>query len=95
MSDMQSFLHAQDDLMIVNSIQDVEPILTDCKIRADMGMTGSHDMPHMVRFPMVIIEMYCNDRGVTFQEWIQNPEHARAMINDPGLKDFRIHSGAV
>lgn len=62
-----------------------------CKARQNEGLTGSKDLKHLAEFPAELVEKYCNDKGVTFAEWMQNPVHARAMLNDPALSHFRIN----
>ena len=31
--------------------------------------------------------------GISFSEFIANPEHARSMLNDPALAAFRVWEG--
>jgi hypothetical protein len=50
-------------------------------------------MRHAARFPMVVVERYCNEKGITFEEWMSNPEHAKAMLNDSALSAFRVWEG--
>lgn len=93
--DMQSTLISQDDLMIVKSIQDCEPILNECKNRIDANATGSKDVKHAARFPMVVIEAYMNRMNITFAEFLRNKEHVKSMLNDKSLQGFRIWQGAA
>ena len=44
---------------------------------------------------MVLVEAYCNDRGITFDQFMGDPAHIRAMVNDPALDAFRIWRGRV
>jgi len=62
-----------------------------CKARQNEGLTGSKDMPHLAEYPAEVVEKYCNDAGITFAEWMQNPAHAQVMLRDPALAHFRIN----
>ncbi len=93
--DMQSTLTHEGDLMIVKSVQDVQPILDSCKNRIDAGATGSKDIKHAASFPMVVIEAYMNRMNITFQEFLRDKSHVKAMLNDKSLQGFRIWQGAV
>lgn len=76
--------------------QDVEPVLEDVKRRQSMGAlksSGPDGGWHLAEFPMAIIERYCNDAGVTFKEWMRNPDHVKRMLRDPALSGFRVHTG--
>ena len=93
--EMRSTLHAQDDLMIVKSMQDVQPIVDSCRDRIEAGAIGSKDMKHAASIPMVIIEAYMNRLGISFQEFLRDKEHIKTMLNDKSLEAFRIWKGAV
>lgn len=66
-----------------------------CKALQNEGITGTKEMRHLAEFPGFVIEQYCNLNGVTWDEWMQNPVHARRMLNDPDLAYFRVHRGTV
>lgn len=95
MSDMQTSFAHESGLLIVKNVQDVEPILQNCKERSAEGMHGSGEMKHAASFPMVLIEAYCNKANITFQEWLKNKDHIKSMLNDPDLSGFRIWPGRV
>lgn len=92
---MLSHLSVQDDLMVVKSMQDVQPILQSVKDKVEVGDVGSKDMKHAATIPMVIIEAYMNRVGLTFQEFLRDKEHIKAMLNDKSLEGFRVWKGAV
>lgn len=91
----QTKISLHDDTLVVSRSQDVDPILRS--VRAERHATGGRnkagDMMHAARLPMVVIEQYCNSNNLTFQEWMNNPEHARRMLNDPALAAFRVWEG--
>ena len=81
---------------IINRVQDCEPAMVEAATLRAAGATGAGgDMHHLGRFPKVLIERYCNTRGITFRDWISDTSHAQAMLNDPDLSAFRIHTGKV
>lgn len=52
-------------------------------------------MRALMTVPAIIVQQYMNENGVSYAEFIRNPEHARRMMNDPALSAFRIHRGRV
>ena len=85
-----------DGKLVVERVADVEPILEHAKAlhREGFHTTGMGDK-HAASFDPLVVEKYCNDHGITFSEWCGNPEHVRAMLNDPDLKAFRVWPGRV
>ena len=92
---MLSHLSVQDDLMVVKSMQDVQPILQSVKDKVEVGDVGSKDMKPAATIPMVVIEAYMNRVGLTFQEFLRDKEHIKSMLNDKSLDGFRVWKGAV
>ena len=82
-----------DGTLSIIKTEDVTAILEDAKGRSNSGQHGSREMRHAATFPPTVVEKYCLDKGITFHEWMANPIHARAMLNDPALADFRIWKG--
>jgi len=66
-----------------------------CIARHNEGHHGHKDMKLMASFPQVVVDHYIAVTGITFQEFIRNPEHAKRMVNDPALADFRIAPGRM
>lgn len=95
MSDMHTSFHVDniDDKIVVQNTQDVSPILDGCRLRQDTGAVGGSEMRHAATFPMVLIENYCNQHGITFQDWMKDKTHIKRMLNDPDLKGFRVWQG--
>ncbi|MEN6305446.1 MAG: hypothetical protein ABFD96_22170 [Armatimonadia bacterium] len=95
MSNPQTHIGLSGDTLVVKRSQDVDPVLR--AVREERAATGgrsrSGDMMHAASLPMIVIEQYCNANGLTFQEWMNNPEHARRMLNDPALAAFRVWEG--
>lgn len=77
------------------SLDDLKGVADACKYLQSNNLTGSRDMRHLAEFPGYLIEQYCNQKGIGWDEWFQNPVHARVMLNDPDLSHFRVSVGKV
>lgn len=84
-----------DGSITINRVQDAEPIIERCKALANSGIPQSPDMKLAASIPSVVVENYCNRNGITFGDFMQNPEHQRRMLNDPDLKYFRVWPGQI
>jgi hypothetical protein len=93
--DVYSYLEEEDGQIITGTIQDCTPYAEAAKEKHRSGNHGSKEMKHAGNLPFVAIEAYCNANGIDLREWMINPHHARAMLNDPALDDFRIWKGRV
>jgi len=83
------------DTMAIERVQDCTPIADLTKELHNAGIHGSSEWKHAAKVPNVIIERYCDLKGITFEEWMGNEEHMRAVLNDSALADFRIWPGKV
>jgi hypothetical protein len=81
------------DTSAIERIQDCTPIAEHAKMLRQMGQTGDKEFRHAAHFPAVAVETYCNTHHITFEEFIREPKHAKAMLNDPALKAFRVWEG--
>ena len=86
--------HGHEGSVVVRE-QYVGDIRDYCIARHNEGHHGASDMKLMASLPAVVIEHYCNVNGITFREWMKNPEHVKRMVNDPALADFRIAPGRM
>lgn len=67
-----------------------------CQARANEGHHGpAKDFKLKAELPAILVEHYCQQKGITLQEWLSNKEHVRAMVNDPDLAYFRIAPGRM
>lgn len=95
MSGMQTLVQVKDGQMVVQNSQDCTPIAEYAKAQHNHGFTGSSEMKHAARIPMVMVEKYLTDNGITFDEWSRDKAHIRRMLQDPALAHFRIWKGAM
>ena len=83
------------DIVIVERAQDVGDILREAKAKSNEGLHGSNELKHAMTIPNVILEAYCNNNGITFEELMSNDEHIKRILNDPALSHFRVWKGRV
>lgn len=95
MTQLLTNIHEHDGKLTFERVQDVEPILDFTHDLRASGQLGSSEMRHVASVPMVLIEAYCNDKGIDFREFMTNPEHHKRVLNDPALSLFRIWEGRV
>lgn len=97
MSDITTKYHylPETDTTGIERVQDCTPIVQAAAELRIAGDLGSSEMRHAAKFPAVIVEQYINTTGITFQEFLREPKHVKAMLNDPALKAFRIWEGVA
>jgi hypothetical protein len=80
----------------IERVQDCTPIVENATALRLSGLKQSDDMRLAARIPMVIIEQYLNDRGVSYHEFLADQAvHARRLLNDPALAAFRVWEGRI
>lgn len=76
-------------------LDDLRSVADHCGRLRSAGLTGTKHLRCLAIVPGFLIEKYCNDNGITFQEFMGSPEHETRMLNDPALAHFRVHEGRV
>lgn len=67
-----------------------------CQARANEGFHGpDKDFKLKASIPTILIEHYCQQHGISLQEFMTNREHVKRMVNDPDLAYFRIAPGRM
>lgn len=56
---------------------------------------GSAEMKHVAEIPGIIIEQYCFQNGVKWDEFWADAKHIKRICNDPDLSYFRVAPGRV
>lgn len=92
---VQTRMHEEDGKTVFERVQDCTPIADHTKALHNEGLHGSSEMKHAAKLPLVLVERYCNDNGISFQEFCNGQEHIRRMLNDPALSHFRVWPGKV
>ena len=93
--DLETKFHFHDGSMTVQRTQDCSAIAEVTKAKSREGLHGSADMKLAASIPFVMVEKYCNDNGVEFSDFMQNPEHIKRVVNDPALAHFRVWRGQL
>jgi len=73
--------------------QDCTAIAEYAKAQHNGGYHGTSEVKHAARLPLVIVEQYCNDNGVSFEQFMKDPVHIRRIVKDPKNDAFRIWKG--
>lgn len=85
----------QEGKTIFSTTQDCTPIAEYAKAQHNEGNFGTADVKHAARIPNVIVEKYCNDNGVTFEQFMGDPVHIKRLVEDPNNAMFRIWRGRL
>lgn len=94
-SPLTTSFHEQDDRLIIANSQDCTPIAEYAKAQHNAGFHGSSEVKHAARIPLVIVEKYCNENGVTFEDFMTDRVHMKRVVEDPANAMFRIWPGAL
>ena len=94
---METIIHRHLDEIAIERRGDAAGVaeITKRMHNEGFGSSPSGELKHAASIPDVIIEKYCNDNGITFEELMANPDHAKRMLNNPDLAAFRIWKGRV
>lgn len=95
LSHVATKFHFHDGNMTVERSQDCTAILEHAKAMQSAGQVGGTEMRFAGTIPDVIVEAYCNRKGIDYREFMTNPVHIKAVMNDPDLKGFRVWEGRV
>ncbi|MFZ6653793.1 hypothetical protein [Undibacterium sp. TJN19] len=95
MSGVATHIHVDGGNVTFERVQDCTAIAEHTQALSREGLHGSSEMRHAASFPMVIVEKYLNDKGITFAEFMANRVHVKAMLSDPALSAFRVWGGRV
>lgn len=84
------------DRLVVQREQDVARHVDYCRARQNEGYHGpGKDFRLVASIPAVVVEHYIWARGITLAEFMRNPEHVKAIVNDPAFADLRIAPGSI
>lgn len=70
-------------------------VVDACKAMHNAGQFGSKEMRYYGEVTPHMLQTYCDKRGVTWAETMQNPEHFRRILNDPENSDMRVYKGRI
>ena len=94
MTQLATKIVADGDRLIVGRSQDCTAIAEHTKALHNEGYHGSADVKHAAKIPLVIVEKYLNDNGVTFEQFMSDQTHIKRLVQHPDNSMFRIWKGA-
>ncbi len=89
----QSFIKSTADGIEINRWQDTKPIIDDAKARQLEGVTGSSDMRHVARVPVVVLEEACKAAGVDAADREAVREIIFKKVSSGEWSKFQVHEG--
>lgn len=92
---VQTVIALQDGALVTGTVQDATPIAEVTKAMHNEGLHGSSDLRYAAEVPVVFVEQYLNQHGITLQEFLRSQEHKRRLLNDPAISAFRVWKGRV
>lgn len=95
LSETYHYDHGTDQLHI-HRVQDVEPILEANK-RAfnDAGSFKSEVFNKKASIPLIILEAWLKDKGITYQEFSVDDKILKRFLNDPDNKFCLTRKGKI
>jgi hypothetical protein len=93
-----------DDKLVDQTTEDLDAlraVADHCKGLQSSGLTkltklpGEMEVRHLATIPGFIVEKWCNDHGIAFDEFMRDPSIQTRMLNDPELRYFRVSPGRV
>ena len=81
-------LHTQGEQGVIETIQDLEPVIEEVKALRENHASGGH-MKHAARVPMIIYEQAVREG------WADDQKAWDRWLNDPQNKVFRVWEGRV
>ena len=75
--------------------QDVEPLIEHlATLRNETtGKSESGELYHVGDLPMVVVEQYLNENGVTFHDFMRDDVHIKRIMQNPDFAKFRVWTG--
>jgi hypothetical protein len=95
MSALATTFKTEVDRLYVGRSQDCTKIAEYAKALHNEGLHGSADVKHVAKLPLVIVEKYCNERGITFEQFMAEEKHIKAVVEDRDNAMFRIWPGRL
>lgn len=95
MSHLDTTFKTEENRLYIGRSQDCTMIAEYAKALHNEGHHGSSEMRHAAKIPLVIVEKYCNERGITFEEFMGDEKHLKHVVENPDNKMFRIWTGRI
>lgn len=87
----QTFLKRTSEGLIINRVQNVEPIIDDVTARRNEGIVGSSNMRHVARVPTVVLEEACRAAGIELHDRDAVRDLMHKKITSGDWSKFMVH----
>lgn len=86
-----------DRRIVMARSQDVEPLIDHlATLRSETdGKSASGELYHVGEIPMVVVEEYLTEAGITFHEFIKDDVHIKRIMTNPDYAKFRVWKGSI
>ena len=81
--------------VIVHHTEWFPGLLDTVKHLHNTGQWGPLDMRVLMHIPGVVIEAWCNQQRIAFDDFTRDEAIRRRFLNDPDLAAFRVYKGRV
>jgi len=86
-----------EDKLYIGREQDVEPFLEANKrsYNSSGKQFKSESFNHVARIPVIVLEKWCRDHGIKYEEIMNNDKLLKQFLNDPENKFLRTKPGRI
>lgn len=79
--------------VVIERTERFDGLVDYCKARQNAREFGGKDLPMLAKVPGIMIEAWCEKRGVSMATFCRSQELKKAMLNDPEMAAFRVMPG--
>lgn len=84
------------DTLTIHRVEDVGAVLDANKRQFDPDNKHyKENFNHVARIPLIVLEKYCKDKGIKYEEFINSEKLFKRFLNDPDNKFFRTKPGRI
>lgn len=99
MTNIVERIHYDDleDKLTIERVQDVQPIIEANKRDMDFDNRRhkSETMNLYARVPLIMLEKWAKDNGISYYELMNNDKLLKSFLNDPDNAAFRVRRGRI
>ena len=77
------------------SVESEMAIVDAVKAKHNAGHFGTSDMRYLGEVTPMMLQTYCDKRGVTWDVAMSDPAHFRHILNDPENSNMRVYKGRI
>lgn len=76
-------------------ISDIKAVADFAQDRANAGLLGDKDFKHAASVPAFVIHKYCDDRGISWRDFMNNQAMVNQFLDSEYCTPFRIWKGRI